>query len=101
MRIEAHLVRGAWLLLLVLPLWALPGCGLFEPPLSVAQAVARLIPFDPPVAQADHIIGDREIEWAVRLWVRGEPVPKTGGKRVDDAAMKQLAQLWAQQIFIP
>lgn len=80
--------------------WLAAGCGLFDPPLAVEQAVARMVPFDPPIAQADHLIGDREIELAVQLWIRGEVVPKTGGKRIDDPTMKRLAQSWAQQVFI-
>lgn len=80
--------------------WLATGCAMFQPSLSIEQAVARMVPFDPPTAQADHLIGDREIELAVQLWIRGDVVPKTGGKRIDDPTMKRLAQSWAQQVFI-
>lgn len=80
--------------------WFATGCALFQPPLSVEQAVARLVPFDPPIAQANHLIGDREIELAVQLWIREEVVPNTGGKRIDDLTLKRLVRSWAQQVFI-
>ncbi len=61
---------------------------------SVAQAIAALVPNDPNAANADLIIGDREILRAVAMWVKGELVPDTGGARIGDGAMIDLIKRW-------
>lgn len=86
--------RLGWLLVGVV---LLGGCAL-QPVLPVEQAVARLVPGDPPgVDRADVYIGDQEILLAVEHWIKGTPVPRTGGTRLDDATMRRLIELWARR----
>lgn len=89
--------------LVVMVLFVLSGCALFEPELSIEAAVAQMIPNDPSVAlggNADRLIGDQEILLAIEHWVKGRSVPKTGGKRINDLSMKSLIEAWADGTLI-
>lgn len=73
--------------------------GAPEPPLAddvtlIAQAIARLIPNDPFLPNADQIIGDREILQAFGFWARDAQVPGTDGLVIDDATMQELLLMW-------
>jgi len=84
--------------LLFLAIVTLSGCGLLQPRLGVERATARLIPNDPPtVLDPDTLIGDGEILRAIEFWVKGTPVPRTGGVRIDDATMQRLVALWTRR----
>jgi len=61
---------------------------------SVAAAVAALVPNDPAGPNADQVIGDREINQAITLWISGAPVPGTGGDTIDDGTILQLIGMW-------
>jgi hypothetical protein len=91
-------VRVAVALLLVLV--ALSGCDLLQK-LSVEQAVAHLVPGDPPtIRDPNQLIGDREILMAIEFWVKDESVPRTRGAHIDDSTMRHLIELWAKREFI-
>ncbi len=78
------------------------GCALLEGQLTIDQAVARLVPNDPPsAADPDRYIGENEILTATQLWINGQPVPRTGGQRITEGVMNQLILLWRTQALIP
>lgn len=84
-----------------LPLCPL-GCEDFNPDLPIAQAIARLIENDPADdPNADHYIGDLEIQEALDLWIRGVPVPGTNGRIIDDVTIMALIAIWANQTVMP
>ncbi|MDH7505234.1 MAG: hypothetical protein QHH25_03775 [Candidatus Acetothermia bacterium] len=63
--------------------------------LSIEQAIAALVPGDPPgAANPDLVIGDQEILRAISFWINGEAVPNTGGQTIDDSKMLELIALW-------
>jgi hypothetical protein len=65
---------------------------------SIEEAVARLVPNDPPgVSNPDTYIGDQEILRAQQLWTTGSPVPGTDGKTIDDATMMKLLGMWSSR----
>jgi len=81
------------ILMLVL---SLSGCSLIQTQLlSIDQAVARLVPNDPPgTFHSDHFIGEFEIQRATQLWVQGKPVPMTGGQTITEMGIENLIILW-------
>ncbi len=86
---------------LMLIVLSVSGCSLFEPVLPLEQAVARWVPNDPPGANADRLIGDREIIKSTQAWIKGTPVPRTGGQRLNDNDIQHLVTLWAEQTLLP
>lgn len=86
------------LLVLVLAL-TVSGCSLIEAQfLSIDQAVARLVPNDPPgMFNANHFIGEMEIQRATQLWVQGKPVPMTGGQTITEKGIEHLIMLWQRK----
>jgi hypothetical protein len=42
------------------------------------------------------VIGDQEIQQAMRLWINREPVPNTGGQVISDEKMMELFALWTK-----
>lgn len=83
-------------------LFGLSGCALFQGQLSIDQAVARLVPNDPSFEpNPDRYIGEAEIMAATQLWIKGQPVPGTGGQLISEGAMKQLIVLWRSQALVP
>jgi PKD repeat protein len=76
--------------------------GALPPPstgltLTIEEAVARLVPGDPSNApDPDQVIGDQEIQQAMRLWINREPVPNTGGQVISDEKMMELFALWTK-----
>jgi hypothetical protein len=77
-----------------------PGGGGTTPPgggsstLTIPQAVARLVQSDPNRADADQVIGDREIIDAITLWIFGNSVPNTSNQTIGDNMMIDLIKTW-------
>lgn len=62
--------------------------------LSVEQAIARMVPNDPNSANANAVIGDKEIKQAVTYWIMASEVPNTGGQKVTDSKILDLIKKW-------
>jgi parallel beta-helix repeat protein len=68
---------------------------LYGQTLTIEQAVASLIANEPSnAADADLIIGDREITQAIQLWILGQEVPGTGGLTINDQKIQGLITMW-------
>jgi len=94
--------RGFWGSLLIVGIVVLSGCTLFEGPISIDQAVARLIPNDPGnVSNADLYIGELEIQAATQMWVGNQAVPRTGGQRINESTLERLILIWRQNAPVP
>ncbi len=89
------LARVSMLILML----SLSGCSVLQIQLfSIDQAVARLVPNDPPGAfHSDHFIGELEIQRATQLWVQGKPVPMTGGQIITEKGIENLIVLWQRK----
>ena len=77
--------------------------GGLPPPgvVSIEKAIASLIPGDPAgVADPDLVIGDREILKAVEYWITEGTVPGTDGRKIDDAKMLELINLWIMETVV-
>lgn len=47
------------------------------------------------IAGADGTVGFREVQEAINMWARAEPVPGTGGETIDYEQIQQIINLWS------